>query len=97
MDQPVEYIEEVAGLYFRSILLEDTGSRVPQHKHDHDHATLVASGTALAWADGKYLGAFKAPQAIAIRADVEHIFEAQEPNTRLVCVHCLTKVRGHDG
>lgn len=87
--QPVERIEEVGGIYFRSILLEAPGDRVPQHKHDHDHATLVASGAALAWSDGKFLGDFYAPAAIEIKAGAEHLFEALEPNTRLVCVHSV--------
>jgi len=91
MSESAEYIEEIAGLYFRSILL-DEGSRVPQHKHDHDHATLVASGSVLVWVDGAFQGNVAAPRAILIRAGAEHMFQAQEPNTRLVCVHCLATI-----
>jgi hypothetical protein len=39
MSELVEFVEEVAGHYFRSILLPRAGMRVPQHTHDHDHAT----------------------------------------------------------
>lgn len=84
---PVERIEECAGIYFRSILLEEVGTFIPQHIHDHDHATLVCSGRALAWADGKCLGEFEAGQPVWIAAGAMHHFQALEANTRLCCVH----------
>lgn len=88
-DHPVEYIEEVCGLYFRSILLEKAGDRVPQHSHDHDHATFVGQGSVLAMADGEPIGYFAAGRAVPIKAGAVHEFEAQEDNTRLTCVHSI--------
>lgn len=84
---PVERIEEVCGLYFRSVLLEQVNIIIPQHEHDHDHATFVASGKARAWADGSWIGDYEAGSAVKIKAGSVHIFQALEPMTRLVCVH----------
>ncbi|MGH8908865.1 MAG: hypothetical protein ACRD0K_20820 [Egibacteraceae bacterium] len=87
-EQPVEYIEpDVAGLYFRSILLADAGTIVPQHSHDHDHATLVCSGAARLWVDGVHVGDKMAGQAFFVKARSQHLFQALLPGTRLCCVH----------
>lgn len=85
----IEWIEEVCGLYFRTIVLNHSGDRVPQHAHDHDHATFVGNGSVLAWADGQPLGYFGAGRAVPIKAGAVHEFEAQEDNTRLTCVHSV--------
>lgn len=82
----VESIDEVCGLYFRSILIQK-GIRVPQHVHDYDHATLVGSGRAALYIDGLMIGIFEAGQAAPITAHQKHEFEALEDNTRLICVH----------
>lgn len=84
---PVESIEEVCGLYFRSILLERAGTVIPQHEHDHDHATYVGSGSARVWVNGEWIADYKAGSAIPIKAGDTHLFQALEPMTRLVCVH----------
>lgn len=89
----VEWIEEVCGLYFRTVLLKHTGDRVPQHAHDHNHATFVGSGSVLAWADGEAMGYYGAGRAIPIRAGVQHEFEAQDDNTRLTCVHDIASAQ----
>lgn len=84
---PVERIEEVAGIYFRSVLIPYKGMVADQHVHDHDHATFVGAGKVRAVADGKLLGDYEAGRAIEIKAGVYHQFEALEDNTRLACVH----------
>jgi mannose-6-phosphate isomerase-like protein (cupin superfamily) len=86
-EQPVEFVEEVAGIYFRSILLASAGDTVPQHSHDHDHATFVGSGKARVWVDGVWQSDVVAGHAIEIKAGRSHVFQALEPNTRLTCVH----------
>lgn len=88
-DQPLENIQIVCGIYFRSILLEVPDLIVPQHSHGHDHATYVASGGTRVWVNGEYKGDFKAGEAIEIKADQKHLFMSLEPNTRLTCVHDL--------
>lgn len=88
-EQPVEYVDDVGGLFFRAVCLKSAGDVIPQHSHAHDHVTLIASGAARVWVDGEYLGEFSAFRAIEIKASKHHIFQAREPNTRLVCCHQL--------
>jgi quercetin dioxygenase-like cupin family protein len=83
----VEYIEEVCGIYFRAIRFPRTGDRIPQHAHDHDHASLVCNGSVMVWVNGDCIGYFAAPKAIPIKAGAVHEFEAQEDNTLVSCVH----------
>jgi quercetin dioxygenase-like cupin family protein len=86
-DAPVERIEEVCGIYFRSVLLEKAGVVIPQHVHDHDHATFVGSGRARVWIDGVWSGDYGAGWAVPIKAGCYHVFQSIEPMTRLTCVH----------
>lgn len=88
-DQPVEYIDDVGGLYFRAILLAKAGDTVPQHVHDYNHVTLVASGKARLWIEGVWVADIEGFKAIEIEANRQHVFQALEPNTRLACVHQL--------
>lgn len=88
-DQPVEYVDDVGGLYFRAICLENVGDVVPQHAHDHAHVTLIASGKARLWIEGAWVADIPAFKAIEIEANRKHIFQALEPKTRLACVHDL--------
>jgi quercetin dioxygenase-like cupin family protein len=87
MSEIVEFVEEVCGLYFRSILLPRAGMRVPQHTHDHDHATLVCAGAARLFIDDQPSGDYYAGHAVPVKAGKHHAFEALEPNTRLACIH----------
>lgn len=87
--QPVrEFVDEVCGLYFRSVIL-DEGQYITQHSHDHDHATYCGSGKARFWVDGQWSGDVEAGKAVAISAGRAHAFQALEPNTRLTCVHSV--------
>lgn len=83
----VERIEDQCGIYVRSILLEDAGMRVPQHVHDHDHATLVCSGRARVWVDGDEIGDFDAGHLVPVLKGKRHEFQALLPMTRLACIH----------
>ena len=91
-EPPVEYIEEVCGLYFRSVFLRDAGMIVWQHVHDHDHATFVGSGAVRAWVGDACLGDFEAGRAVGIKAGAKHLFQALKPNTRLACVHDVRQI-----
>ena len=86
-DVPVESIQEVGGIYFRSIMLEKAGMIVWQHVHDHEHATYIGRGSARLWVDGQWIGDYKEDQAVGIEAGKKHMFQALAPNTRLTCVH----------
>lgn len=87
--QPQEYIDDVCGTYFRGYCLEISGTYFKQHSHDYDHATLIATGGLNVWVDGKYLGEFKAPKAISIKAGALHCFRSTADNTWFYCVHNL--------
>lgn len=86
-DQPVERIEIVANLYFRSVLLKAAGTAIPQHEHDHPHATFVGSGRARGWADGRWIGDKGPGEAYEILPGQKHVFQALEANTLLACAH----------
>lgn len=86
MSAPVEFVDEVAGIYFRSIVIQ-FGERAKQHVHDYDHATLIGNGAAVLYVDGVDSGYFEAGQAVLIKAGQHHEFEARKDDTRLTCVH----------
>ena len=95
----VESIHEVCGMYFRSVLLPQRGTRIPQHTHDHAHANYCGAGAAQFWRDGVHVQDVKAGDVIEIQAGHLHEFVALEDNTRLTCVHDIAsaesiKVRG---
>lgn len=83
----IEFVDEVCGIYARSILIPHAGAKVPQHEHEYDHATFVGSGRVRLIADGKLIGDFQAGQLIEVKAKTQHLFVALEPNTRLACLH----------
>lgn len=82
----VEFVEEVGGIYFRSIVLPFKGMTIPQHVHSEPHATYVGSGAARLYIDYREAVDVQAGHAIEVAAGKRHWFEALEDNTRLVCV-----------
>lgn len=88
----VNFVEEVAGIYFRSVFLPFKGMTVPQHMHDHDHATFCGSGSARVYVNDQFHCDVKAGHAIEIKAGKRHLFEALEDDTRLTCVHDIASV-----
>lgn len=86
-NEVVEFIDEVCGIYFRSVLLPLAGDWAIQHVHDHDHATYIGSGAAMLEVDGLEVGKYPAGHAVAVLAGHAHRFVALEDNTRLTCVH----------
>src|SRR5262249_17004324 len=87
MSLQVEFADEVAGVYFRSVLLETVGDRAEQHVHDYDHATLCGAGAAKVFIEGIYQRAVMAGEAVKIAAGMKHAFVALQAGTRLTCVH----------
>lgn len=91
-DEPlVEWVDEVAGLYFRSVLLLNEGQVVTQHTHDYDHATYIGNGSVRLFVEGNVVGDFPAGRAVKVSANQKHHFVALEPNTRLTCVHIVER------
>lgn len=87
MNEVVEFVEEVCGIYFRSVVLPRAGMSIAQHAHDHDHATYIGAGAVRMFVDGTPVGDFCAGQAVAVLAGKRHSFQSLEPGTRLTCVH----------
>lgn len=87
MEPLVEHIVEAGGIYFRSIRLPQTGMKVPQHVHDHDHATLVCQGRAQGYCDGVWMGVKGPGEVFEVKAGHQHEFQAVLPDTILTCVH----------
>lgn len=88
-EEIVEFIEEVGGLYFRSIYLPSAGQRVAQHVHDYDHVTYCGAGRAMLRTDGIEIDVLEAGHALEVKAGHIHEFEALEDGTRLTCIHNL--------
>lgn len=85
-DQPVQTdLHMCSGLFVKHATFA-AGSYIPQHSHETEHLSVVATGSVRAWAAGELLGDFKAPAGIVIKAHVKHLFLALEPTT-ILCVH----------
>ncbi len=95
MSEFVEFVDECAGLYFRSVLLTQEGDVVTQHTHDHDHATYIGNGKVKLFIEGVEAGDFLAGRAVKVTANQKHFFVALEPNTRLTCVHIVEKAENN--
>lgn len=87
MNELVQFVDEVAGVYFRTVLFHVAGTRIPQHVHDYDHATMICSGSARLFVNGQAVADYQAGQVALIKANHHHEFESLEDNTRLSCVH----------
>lgn len=84
-----ETIKTVDGVFIREMNIPDNFTIVAQHIHKHDHTTMVAVGRVKVWIEGVLLGDYTAPSSIFIAADTPHMFQSQEPNTLLYCIHNL--------
>jgi quercetin dioxygenase-like cupin family protein len=87
--QPVETdISICPGLYVKTAVFT-VGTYTPQHAHDFDHLSVVATGAVRVWADGQLLGDYAAPVGIHIKARVKHLFLALVDRTTVLCIHRL--------
>lgn len=85
--QDVEYCDECAGIFFRSIVIEKAGMIAGYHSHDYAHASYIGSGAARLYFDGVLQGDHVAGESVEIPANVAHSWEALQDNTRIACVH----------
>lgn len=82
----VEFVEERAGIHFRSIFIPFRGTTIPQHVHGEAHATYCGCGKARLYVDGLFQQDLEAGHSITVEAGKQHMFETLEDNTRLACV-----------
>lgn len=86
-DGLVQFVDEINGIYLRSVLLPEVGMKIKQHTHDYAHVTYIGSGKARCYRNGVPAGDYPAGHAVGVDANCEHAFEALEPMTRLTCIH----------
>ena len=79
------------GIFVKSGHFARAGRIVPQHAHEHDHSSFIATGGALAWSGDEFLGTFDAPCSIFIKAKVKHTFKTTKDNTLILCIHNVSR------
>lgn len=86
-----EYVEfaEVDGMWVRAYTLEKRHHVAAQHAHEHDHITLLASGSVAFWRNGEQISQHNAPAVITVPAGSKHAFVALSDNVVLCCLHNL--------
>ena len=88
-DQPIQTdIRMCRGLFVKHCVFA-AGSYIPQHSHETEHLSVIATGAVRAWQDGLLMGDFAAPAGIVIKAHAKHTFLALEPLTTVLCVHAV--------
>lgn len=90
LEPPVpESITEAGDLALRSMFLPHTGDVVAQHRHPHSHVSIVGAGSVRAWRLDRWIGDYKAGEGIFVPANEVHMFQALEPNTRVICTTAI--------
>jgi hypothetical protein len=74
------------GLFVKHCIFAE-GTYIPQHSHETEHLSVIATGAVRAWANDVLLGDFAAPAGIVIKARVPHLFLALRPMTTVLCIH----------
>lgn len=82
-----EFGDAVAGIFIKQMPLPEVGMAVPQHSHEYDHYTMLATGCLKVIKDGVEIGVFHAPKPIFIEARAKHLLISMEPNTLAYCIH----------
>jgi hypothetical protein len=85
--QPTTDLTLYAGIYAKVWTIADRGTVLPQHAHEWDHISLIASGKVHIWQRDDYLGVYTAPAMVKIPARAFHRFETITDNVVIVCIH----------
>lgn len=78
-------------IFIKSGMFHKAGTVIPQHSHEYDHTSFIASGGVQAWCEDEYLGAFSAPAGIFIEKHKKHKFITLQDNTTLLCIHNISR------
>ncbi len=78
-------------IFVKQAHVKYSGTKVPQHAHEHDHITAITAGAFNVWAGDEDLGVYRAPRLLVIKAGVKHRFEALEDNSNFLCIHNITR------
>jgi len=92
-EQPPDDIEfqTIDDVFIKVMQINKAGTYVPQHSHAYDHGSFLAHGSIRVWQDGKLDADYHAPCLLHIRAGVKHLFQALEDNTRVLCIHNVSR------
>lgn len=66
------------------------GEEMLQHKHDHDHLTMLAVGKVNFYVEGVLIREVTAPDGIEVMAGAFHQFQALE-DSLLFCIHNVSR------
>ena len=78
-------------IFIRSGYFKESGTIIPQHSHEYDHTSFIATGSIDAWCEGEYLGEYKSPCGFFIKKHTKHTFVTLEPNTTIMCIHNISR------
>lgn len=78
-------------VFIKSGLFEEVGTRIPQHSHEYDHTSFIATGAVQVWCDDEYIGEYKSPTGVFIKKHAKHKFVTTEPNTTILCIHNIAR------
>ena len=90
LDVSLAFIDNV---WLKMMVFKKKGDTNVPHKHNHDHATLLAKGKVKLTVEG-IESIFKAPCMILIHKDHLHHFEALEDDCLSFCVHGIRDAEG---
>lgn len=79
------------GIFVKEMTIPRSGTLVPQHSHEYDHTSFLATGSIRAWADGVLLGEFTAPYPLFVKAGVKHSFLSLQDNSLILCLHNILR------
>lgn len=85
----------IDNVWVRMMHFKKKGDKNIPHKHTHDHASLLSSGSLKVTVDGKD-SIFKAPCIIVVHKDQYHFMEALEDNTVSSCIHGIRDIDSGD-
>ena len=86
--QPIETrFELVDGTAIVSNLFVKAGAFLPQHTHEYAHSSVVAHGRVRVWPNGGFVGEFVRNSIVVIPARAEHVFQALDDGTVVLCIH----------
>ena len=86
-NQPTTSLCLYAGIYALTWTVQDRGTLLPQHAHEHPHISMIVAGKVHAWRGDDYLGVYTAPAMIRIAAHTLHRFETITNNVVIACIH----------
>jgi len=90
--QPIEMDWAMAdGVAIKWTKVAKRGDILPQHAHDYDHTTFIATGSVKWTSEGGAQRLYYAPAAFTVEAHVKHMAEILEDGTTILCIHNVSR------